>query len=196
MLSHEERNHLEEKAKVIRRHIIEMTWKAQSGHPGGSRSKVHAFVALLMGGEMRWDIRRPEKRFGDRFILSAGHTVPLIYATFAVLTEALDIKHCQTREERYLIPVAEGAALSGGAITEPEHGSDITRMATTAVRDGDEWVINGVKTFITNAGIAAYYVVVCQTDPEAGHRGQSMIMVEKDAKCMSSASVGHKMGSA
>ena len=44
----------------------------QSGHPGGSRSKVHALVATLLGGVMRWDIRHPEKRFGDRFVLVAG----------------------------------------------------------------------------------------------------------------------------
>jgi alkylation response protein AidB-like acyl-CoA dehydrogenase len=98
------------------------------------------------------------------------------------------------QKERYLIPVAEGEAISAGAITEPEHGSDITQMATTAVRDGDEWVINGVKTFITNAGIADYYIVICQTDIEAGHRGQSMIMVEKDVDGLSCSSVGQKMG--
>jgi len=98
------------------------------------------------------------------------------------------------QKERYLPPVAEGAAISAGAITEPEHGSDITGMATTAVRDADEWVINGVKTFITNAGIADYYVVVCQTDPEAGHKGQSMFLVDKDAEGLSTASVGQKMG--
>ena len=98
------------------------------------------------------------------------------------------------QKERYLPPVAEGEAISGGAITEPEHGSDITRMATTAVRDGDAWVINGVKTFITNAGMADYYVVVCQTDPEAGHKGQSMILVEKGTEGLSTASVGNKMG--
>jgi alkylation response protein AidB-like acyl-CoA dehydrogenase len=98
------------------------------------------------------------------------------------------------QKERYLPPVAEGAAISAGAITEPEHGSDITSMATTAVRDADEWVINGVKTFITNAGIADYYVVLCQTDPEAGHKGQSMILVDKDAEGLTTASVGQKMG--
>jgi alkylation response protein AidB-like acyl-CoA dehydrogenase len=55
-------------------------------------------------------------------------------------------------------------------------------------------VINGVKTFITNAGMADYYVVVCQTDPEAGHRGQSMLIVEKDAEGLEIATVGNKMG--
>ncbi|MGB5526330.1 MAG: acyl-CoA dehydrogenase family protein [Gemmatimonadota bacterium] len=98
------------------------------------------------------------------------------------------------QKERYLPPIAEGTAISAGAITEPEHGSDITSMATMAVRDADEWVINGVKTFITNAGIADYYVVVCQTDPEAGHKGQSMILVDRDAEGLTTASVGQKMG--
>ena len=63
----------------------------QSGHPGGSRSKVHALLATLLGGTMRWDIRHPEKRFGDRFVLVGGHTIPLIYCTLAVFNEALRI---------------------------------------------------------------------------------------------------------
>ena len=61
----------------------------QSGHPGGSRSKVHLFLALLLSGAMRWDVRRPWRPFADRFVLSAGHTVPLVYATLAVLNETL-----------------------------------------------------------------------------------------------------------
>src|ERR1039458_6188219 len=55
----------------------------QSGHPGGSRSKVHMMLAVLLSGAMRWDVLRPWRRFGDRFVLSAGHTVPLVYATLA-----------------------------------------------------------------------------------------------------------------
>ena len=61
----------------------------QSGHPGGSRSKLHMFLALLLSGAMRWDIRKPWRPFADRFVLSAGHTVPLVYATLAVLNETL-----------------------------------------------------------------------------------------------------------
>lgn len=74
---------------------------SQSGHPGGSRSKVQAFIALLLCGEYRWDIRHPEKAFGDRFVLSAGHSVPLIYATFAILDEAFRIKYEQTGDAKY-----------------------------------------------------------------------------------------------
>jgi alkylation response protein AidB-like acyl-CoA dehydrogenase len=98
------------------------------------------------------------------------------------------------QKAEYLPPIAAGEAMSAGAITEPDHGSDITRMNTTAVRDGDEWVINGVKTFITNAGMAKFYVVICQTDSEAGHRGQSMILVDADAEGIEVADVGNKMG--
>jgi transketolase len=75
----------------------------QSGHPGGSRSKVHVLVATLLSGAMRWDIRHPEKRFGDRFVLVGGHTVPLIYCTLTVLNEAMRIKYQQTGDRRYCI---------------------------------------------------------------------------------------------
>ncbi len=77
----------------------------QSGHPGGSRSKVHALLVTLLSGVMRWDIRHPEKRFGDRFVLVGGHTIPLIYATLAVFNEAMRIKYEQTGDERYRLPM-------------------------------------------------------------------------------------------
>ncbi|MBN1351347.1 transketolase [candidate division KSB1 bacterium] len=75
----------------------------QSGHPGGSRSKVHILAATLLSGAMRWDIRNPEKRFADRFILVAGHTVPLVYATLAVLNEAMRRKFIMTGDLKYQI---------------------------------------------------------------------------------------------
>jgi len=75
----------------------------QSGHPGGSRSKVHALVVTLLSGVMRWDIRYPEKRFADRFILIAGHTIPLVYAALTVLGEAMRIKYHRTGDKRYFI---------------------------------------------------------------------------------------------
>jgi len=75
----------------------------QSGHPGGSRSKVYAMLVTMLSGVMRYDLRNPEKRFADRFILVAGHTIPLIYATLAVLNEALRRKFKQTGDKKYLI---------------------------------------------------------------------------------------------
>ena len=81
---------------VIDQQIDLMLNYRQSGHPGGSRSKVHYFVSLLLSGAMRWDIRHPEKRFGDRFVLVAGHCVPLVYATLTVFNEALRVMYEKT----------------------------------------------------------------------------------------------------
>ncbi|MFH1982714.1 MAG: acyl-CoA dehydrogenase family protein [Pseudomonadota bacterium] len=97
----------------------------------------------------------------------------------------------------WLPRVAEGEVLSCGAFTEPDHGSDITRMDTLAVTDGDDFIINGTKIFITNGGpLAGFYSVLCQTDTEAtpSHRGMSLILVEADRAGVTATSVGEKMG--
>ncbi len=83
----------------------------QSGHPGGSRSKVHMLLSLLMSGAMRWDIRNPQKAFADRFILVAGHTNPLVYATLAVLNEALRRKLQKTGQSIYAVNDAKNQQL-------------------------------------------------------------------------------------
>jgi len=83
----------------------------QSGHPGGSRSKVHLLVANTLSGAMRWDIRQPEKRFADRFVLAAGHCVPAVYAMLAVYNEALRTKYEQTNDPQYLVKDFERRAL-------------------------------------------------------------------------------------
>ena len=99
-------------------------------------------------------------------------------------------------KQKYLPAVAEGKMLSSGAFTEPGHGSDITSLDTTAVREGDEWVINGTKTFITNGGMAGFYCTMCQTDDDVqpSYRGISLILVEKDRQGLTTADVGEKMG--
>jgi transketolase len=76
----------------------------QSGHPGGSRSKVHAMLALLLSGAMRWDLLRPWRPYCDRFVLSAGHTVPLVYACLAVLNEAMRARFELDGDERFRFP--------------------------------------------------------------------------------------------
>lgn len=83
----------------------------QSGHPGGSLSKAYMLVVNTLSGAMRWDIREPGKRFADRFVLVAGHTVPLVYATLAVYNEALRIKYEQTNDPKYLVKEFESRAL-------------------------------------------------------------------------------------
>ena len=100
------------------------------------------------------------------------------------------------QKEKYLIPLTKGEAISSGGFTEPDHGSDITLMDTTAIKKGNEYIINGVKTFITNGTISDFAIVLCQTDFEVKppYRGQSVIIVEKGTPGYSTADVGEKMG--
>jgi alkylation response protein AidB-like acyl-CoA dehydrogenase len=119
----------------------------------------------------------------------------LILADFA--SEILLHFGSEAQKSQWLPKVALGEVLSCGAFTEPDHGSDITALDTSAVKEGDEWVINGNKIFITNGGPrAGFYSVLCQTDPEAdpSYRGISLILVEADRQGVSTADVGLKMG--
>ena len=94
-------------------------------------------------------------------------TVPLLLAASEEL------------KERYLPPVARGEALFSYALSEAGAGSDVAAMRTRAVRDGDHWVLNGTKTWITNAGESQYYTVMAVTHPAAGARGISAFVVER-----------------
>ena len=75
---------------------------SQSGHPGGSRSKVHALVVTLLSGAMIWDIRDAGKTFSDRFVLVAGHCNPVVYATLAVLNESLRLRYKIKKDKKFL----------------------------------------------------------------------------------------------
>src|SRR6266699_1956327 len=72
---------------------------------------------------------------------------------------------------------AEEPAMGALCVTEPNAGSDVSALRTTARRDGEEWVLNGTKVFITNGGIANVHVVVATVDPELGHRGQASFVI-------------------
>jgi citronellyl-CoA dehydrogenase len=83
--------------------------------------------------------------------------------------------------QRFLAPSIRGEVVSAIAVTEPDAGSDVAGIKTRAVRDGDEWVINGTKTYITNAATADWMCLLAVTDPEAGYGGFSQIIVPTDA---------------
>jgi acyl-CoA dehydrogenase len=84
-------------------------------------------------------------------------------------------------KREYLGRLSEAPLLASFCLTEPDAGSDVSGMKTTAVRQGDKWVINGSKCFITNGGYANWYTVYAKTDKEAGHRGISCFVVPRDA---------------
>ena len=82
------------------------------------------------------------------------------------------------QHRRWLTPALEGRLVGALGVTEPDAGSDVAAIKTTAVRDGDDWVINGSKMFITNGSWADFVVVAAKTDPDAGHDGITLFVVE------------------
>jgi len=100
----------------------------------------------------------------------------------------------QEQKERFLPGVASGERLCAFAITEPDAGSDAGGIRTTAILDGDHYVLNGTKQWITNGGEAEIYTVVALTNPEKGPRGASVLVVEKDTPGFSFGKKEDKMG--
>ncbi|HDN73541.1 MAG TPA: acyl-CoA dehydrogenase, partial [Archaeoglobus sp.] len=102
----------------------------------------------------------------------------------------------EEQKEEVLPKVAGGKAITAGCYTEPEAGSDLTAIKTRAVKDGDEWVINGSKTFITNATIADYLIVLAVTNPEAKprYRGFTTFLIKKDTPGVSVNKIHGKLG--
>lgn len=83
------------------------------------------------------------------------------------------------QKEHFLRPLATGEKIGAFCLSEPEAGSDATSQRTTAVRDGDHYILNGTKNWITNGSTASTYLVIAQTNPELGHRGISAFIVER-----------------
>jgi len=94
----------------------------------------------------------------------------------------------------YLPPVARGEAMFSYALSEPEAGSDAAAMKTRAVRSGDGYVLNGVKRWITNAGVSKYYTVMAVTDPSAGPDGISAFVLEDGDPGFTFGAPEHKLG--
>jgi acyl-CoA dehydrogenase len=156
----------------------------RSQHPGDVIAKAHAvglinphlpeeygglglsaFDQMLIGEELAWGC--------------SGIATSIVANILGSLPVLLDGSDEQKRE--WLPPLLDEPALCSFALTEPEAGSDVAAIQTTAVRDGDDYVISGTKMFITNAGQAAWFVVFASTDRKAGHRGLSAFVVPSDA---------------
>ncbi|MFP5308355.1 MAG: acyl-CoA dehydrogenase family protein [Actinomycetes bacterium] len=98
-----------------------------------------------------------------------------------IIGTAIEKGGTEEQKARWLPGIASGEKMCGVMVTEPDYGSDVAGVKTTAVRDGDEWVLNGVKTWCTFAGKANYLLILARTDPDRsqGHKGLSLFVVEK-----------------
>jgi alkylation response protein AidB-like acyl-CoA dehydrogenase len=121
-------------------------------------------------------------------------TTGLILAVQALGAIALALAGSEEQKQRYLPRLASGEWLAAYALTEPGSGSDSAAMLSTARAEGDEYVLNGSKRFITNAGVASLYTVFAKTDPEAGHRGISCFTVEAATPGLEVGRIEPKMG--
>ena len=121
----------------------------------------------------------------------AGSILGTAFGSEAILAFGTD-----EQKERWLPDLASGDAICGSAISEPHAGSDVASIATSAERDGDEWVVDGNKMWITNGSIGDFFVVLCRTDPDADGRynGFSQIVVESDRDGFSADKITGKMG--
>ena len=100
------------------------------------------------------------------------------------------------QKERYLPPITAGESVMGAAISEPGAGSDVTAIETRAEKDGDEWVINGNKMWISNGSVGDYFIVMCETDPDVEDRysGFSQIIVESNRDGFTAEKITGKLG--
>lgn len=98
------------------------------------------------------------------------------------------------QKEKYLTPLAKGKKLGGWCLTEPGTGSDSSNLQTTARKVGDDWIINGTKTFITQGSVGKIYVVLAKTDPEKGTKGISAFIVEREWDGVQPGEPIHKLG--
>ena len=121
---------------------------------------------VLVNEELAW---------GDPGFATAAYATSLACAP--IITGATE-----EQKQKWLRMVAEDGALASYAVTEPGAGSDVAACKTSAIRDGDDYIINGSKMWITGAGYADFFFVLAKTDVDAGYKGMSGFIVEKDAE--------------
>jgi butyryl-CoA dehydrogenase len=120
--------------------------------------------------------------------------IALAFASTALGAMPILLGGSEEQKQRFLPDIAAGRRLAGFALTEPQAGSDAGAIRTTAIRDGDHYVLNGLKQWITNGGEAEIYTVIVLTNPDKGPRGASTLVVEKGTSGFSFGKTEDKMG--
>lgn len=118
----------------------------------------------------------------------------IISAHTSLCADCINKFGTEEQKQKYLTPLASGEAIGAFALTEPDAGTDAAGQKTVAVLDGDHYVLNGSKVFITNAGYADTYIVMAMTDKSQGTKGISAFIVEKDFEGFETGAIEDKMG--
>ena len=149
------------------------------------RAQAREILALLGAGGWLRSIEEEDLRgacLAREAIASANPLADAVYALQGLTATPFLLADNAAQREAWLPKLLDGTALGAFAMSEPEAGSDVAAMTTTAVRDGDGYVLNGNKTLISNAGIADVYVVFASSDPELGSRGISAFVVPAETE--------------
>ncbi|MEM6722505.1 MAG: acyl-CoA dehydrogenase family protein [Bacteroidota bacterium] len=112
--------------------------------------------------------------------MNSGGLNAALGSHFGLALVHLNAEGSEAQKQKYLVPGIKGDTIGCLAITEPFGGSDVAAMRTTAVREGDEWIINGSKTFITNGVTSDFLVVAAKTDPAAKAKGVSLFIIDRN----------------
>ena len=135
----------------------------------------------------------------SRLVMELGYTTPALRSMFGtnngIAGHVLLLGGTEGQREEWLPPIASGDVVASFALTEPDAGSNPADLRTTARRDGDDWILNGTKRFITNAPLADLFLVFARSDPEAtGSRGISCFLVPRGTPGLDIGPRDHKMG--
>src|SRR5918995_708260 len=149
-----------------------------------ARREARALLGLLGAGGWLQPILDLDLRGCCLMREALGEASPLADAVFALQglgTTPILLGGSPAQKERWLGPIAQGQVMTAFAMTEPEAGSDVAGIATTARHEGSGYVLDGTKTLISNAGIADLYIVFASTDRAKGAKGISCFLVPGDA---------------
>jgi acyl-CoA dehydrogenase len=163
-------------------------WDENSQYPKGAIQAAHEMGLLNLHipedyggaglGTMEEVLVNEELAWGDPGFATAAYATSLACAP--IITGGTE-----EQKQKWLRKITEDGALASYGVTEPGAGSDLAACKTTAIRDGDEYVINGSKMFITGAGHADFFFILAKTDPDAGYKGMSGFIVEAGTEGLS-----------
>lgn len=162
------------------RAATDVAGRAEPTTDAAARKEARALLLLMARQNWFDSIRLQDWRaccLAREALASASPLADAVFALQALATVPLLIGDNDTLRDRWVAAAVAGRAMGAFAMTEPEAGSDVAAIGTTARRDGGSYVLTGTKTLISNAGIADFYVVFASTDPAAGRRGLSCFVV-------------------
>ncbi len=181
-----------EVAPVAKEHDVEETFPHEVMDEAAKMGLTGAHIPIEYGGAAYTPL---EMSIITEELFAVDPGIGLCITSAAFGADSLMEYGTEDQKERYLEPIAEGEAIMGAAISEPDTGSDVSSVSTRAEKDGDEWVINGNKMWITNGTVGDYFVVMCKTDDvDDRYSGFSQILVESDRDGFEAEKITGKLG--